>query len=694
MKFLQFLFCAVLMPVGVWAQAPQKFNYQGVARNATGDPIPGTGIGLRLSITDGTNTLYSETFNATTTALGLFTVEVGGGTVQSGTFAGIDWLGGQKFLKVEMDAAGGISYVNMGTSQLLSVPYALVAEKVGNMALGDLSDVSGTTPVTNQVLQWNGTQWAPANISTGGGDNWGSQMVVSSAEFSGNGTAAAPLALAPQGATNGQVLRWNGSAWAPSTVTGDNWGTQAVSTGSAFSGNGTPGNPLALAQMGATAGQALKWNGLVWTPADDDGLLLPYEATVALSADVFKINNGGTGYSIVGINSSGTDAGGVLGLASSAISSTYTSGVFGRNNATGSGGLGVMGQHDGSGVGVYGTALGSNGTGVMGNVSGANANAVMGVSTGTSGIGVMGQGTVGISGFTNTNGGRAIWGTALNDSHAGYFEGKTLMRYNSTATAPNLLITETDNTDYARLRFDNTIAGKFWEINALNAATATAEKLNIWHHTAGAVMTVRGDGNVGLGVFNPVQRLDVAGSVQFTGALMPNGQPGNSGQVLVSAGGGVPPVWTSSTAALYSNTYLWDQYSTLTLGAGDQAMIFGPGGQYDLVFNTNGASKILINFSHGQVNNGSAGGGDSFVRLKVVLRDNSGNIINQAYVDERVANNRGGSVSYTHHCFLSTAGTYKINIVGVILGGDTDVTLPAPAGGVSTGQVNLQVIPQ
>ncbi|NPA34839.1 MAG: hypothetical protein GXO48_07940, partial [Chlorobi bacterium] len=51
------------------------------------------------------------------------------------------------------------------------------------------------------------------------------------------------------------------------------------------------------------------------------------------------------------------------------------------------------------------------------------------------------------------------------------------------------------------------------------------------------------DGKVGIGVSNPSEALDVSGNVQFTGALMPGGDAGTSGFVLMSQGAGNPPVW-------------------------------------------------------------------------------------------------------------------------------------------------------
>jgi len=120
------------------AQAPQKFNYQGIARSATGAALAGQALGLKISIlqssSSGTN-LYTETHSTTTNTMGLFNVAIGTGTVTSGSFSGIMWSDGDKYIKVEMDPAGGSTFVLLGTTQLLSTPYTLRAEDAGMVTI-------------------------------------------------------------------------------------------------------------------------------------------------------------------------------------------------------------------------------------------------------------------------------------------------------------------------------------------------------------------------------------------------------------------------------------------------------------------------------------------------------------------------------------------------------------------------------
>ncbi len=123
-------FLPLLLPATLLAQVPQAFEFQGVARDLSGNMLVSQAISLRLGIVSGSSSgplSYQETQATTTSALGLFTVQVGNGTPVLGTFAAVDWTGGPRFLKVELDPAGGSSYQHMGTTQLLSVPYALAA---------------------------------------------------------------------------------------------------------------------------------------------------------------------------------------------------------------------------------------------------------------------------------------------------------------------------------------------------------------------------------------------------------------------------------------------------------------------------------------------------------------------------------------------------------------------------------------
>jgi len=117
-----------------FAQAPQKMSYQAVIRNATNALVTNTSVGMRVSILQGSasgTAVYVETQTAITNANGLVSVKIGEGTPVSGSMASIDWSVGPYFIKSETDLTGGSNYTLVGSTELLSVPYALYSENSG-----------------------------------------------------------------------------------------------------------------------------------------------------------------------------------------------------------------------------------------------------------------------------------------------------------------------------------------------------------------------------------------------------------------------------------------------------------------------------------------------------------------------------------------------------------------------------------
>lgn len=185
--------CSLILGVlRTHAQAPQRFTYQAVVRDASESLVTASTVGLRLSIVQGSASgpaVYVEVHAAVTNANGLLSVAIGDGAVESGSMAGIDWSAGPYFLRTEVDPQGGTAYGITGTSQLLSVPYALYAANSGTegppgpsaheiwLSLGNVgtelefleSLVGPQGPAgeglpagtaTNQLLYWDGTEWA------------------------------------------------------------------------------------------------------------------------------------------------------------------------------------------------------------------------------------------------------------------------------------------------------------------------------------------------------------------------------------------------------------------------------------------------------------------------------------------------------------------------------------------------------
>jgi uncharacterized protein (TIGR02145 family) len=115
--------------LGSVAGVPGKINYQGAAMDSLGKPMKNQTIALKLSVLDSSSTgaaSFVETHSTPTNGSGLFTLQIGGGTSVTGTFDSIPWANGRnKYLKTEVNQNG--TWINLGTSQLVSVPYALVS---------------------------------------------------------------------------------------------------------------------------------------------------------------------------------------------------------------------------------------------------------------------------------------------------------------------------------------------------------------------------------------------------------------------------------------------------------------------------------------------------------------------------------------------------------------------------------------
>lgn len=137
MKNTKFTILFLFLSLVAFAQAPQKFSYQAVVRNASNALVSNASVGTRVSILQGSvagTAVYVETHTVSTNANGLLTLSIGEGTVVSGSMATIDWGAGPYFIKTETDPTGGTSYSITGTSQMMSVPYALYAAKSGTTA--------------------------------------------------------------------------------------------------------------------------------------------------------------------------------------------------------------------------------------------------------------------------------------------------------------------------------------------------------------------------------------------------------------------------------------------------------------------------------------------------------------------------------------------------------------------------------
>jgi uncharacterized protein (TIGR02145 family) len=118
-----------LLTIFLSAQVPALIPYQAIARDASGQPLANSTLNARFTIHEGTASgvvVWQELQTVSTTALGLFTVQLG----SSVPLTGVNWSIGNKFMQVELNTGSG--FIDIGTQQLLSVPYALYAKQSEN----------------------------------------------------------------------------------------------------------------------------------------------------------------------------------------------------------------------------------------------------------------------------------------------------------------------------------------------------------------------------------------------------------------------------------------------------------------------------------------------------------------------------------------------------------------------------------
>ncbi|MFO7701769.1 MAG: DUF1566 domain-containing protein [Psychroflexus maritimus] len=264
---------ALFMVLTTYAQTPEQMSYQAVIRDSADELVTNTQVGMQISILQGTangSAVYVETQTPTTNLNGLVSVEIGEGTT-SDDFTTIDWANGPYFIKTETDPTGGTTYSITGTSQLMSVPYALYAKESGSSVPGPAGengeDGVGITSTTD-----NNDGTFTLNFSDGSS--------FTTADLTGpQGATGATGPQGPIGAPGNDGIDGqdgeDGVGITSTTDNNDGTFTLNFSDGSSFTTSDLTG-PQGVASSANNSGDMLYWDGSEWVivPVGSPGQVL------------------------------------------------------------------------------------------------------------------------------------------------------------------------------------------------------------------------------------------------------------------------------------------------------------------------------------------------------------------------------------------------------------------------------------
>lgn len=166
-KLIVSIIAIATLSLSALGQAPEGFKYQAVVRDGGNIILNNQAVGMQLEILQGGSAgtpVYTETFATTTNAYGLVNLEIGTG-LTTDNFSTIDWGNSTYFIRTSADLTGGTSYVVMGTSQLMSVPYALHAKTAQSSIIDNVDDADSDP--ANELQDWSSLPNIPADIADG-----------------------------------------------------------------------------------------------------------------------------------------------------------------------------------------------------------------------------------------------------------------------------------------------------------------------------------------------------------------------------------------------------------------------------------------------------------------------------------------------------------------------------------------------
>lgn len=202
-KAILTFFAAAALAITSFGQAPEGFKYQAVVRDASNLILANQAVGVQLTIQQGAvggTAVYTETFSVSTNAYGLVNLEIGTGTTTD-DFSLIDWANGPFFIETAIDNTGGTSYSVLGTSQLMSVPYALYAKSAGN-----------TPTLTSELTNDSGFITSPDDADADPSNEYNTSVVLNGTTLEttdGGGTIMTDLSSLSGGGSGNWTLTGN-----------------------------------------------------------------------------------------------------------------------------------------------------------------------------------------------------------------------------------------------------------------------------------------------------------------------------------------------------------------------------------------------------------------------------------------------------------------------------------------------------
>lgn len=367
MKKILFLFGVLSGLFMGFSQAPEKMSYQAVIRNGSGQLLGNQSIAVRVSVLQGSPAgaeIYAERLTGNTNANGLISLEIGTGTVLTGTFASINWPVGSYYLKTETDPAGGTNYTITGTSQLLSVPYAMYAKSAGNS--GGTFNIPYINTVNNASTLFSLTNDGDGTSLEGNNNTTTSNIaavrgIVTSASPGGFSSAVRGINNGTGGLGVGVYGSQAGSGWGVYGTTPNGLGVYGNATAN---GIGVYANSNTGTGLTATSNNGIPASISIFNNANNNTAL---SASSVGNGTVVNVTTSGNG---AGVRSSTGSGFGVHGITTAQTSA----GVVGDNNGGGEAIVGrttsdiagaVVGRNDGGGYGVRGfVATNTSGTGI------------------------------------------------------------------------------------------------------------------------------------------------------------------------------------------------------------------------------------------------------------------------------------------------------------------------------------------